>query len=221
MLSNRGSSYILTSLPKARNSYGTFFRKFRRLRVDERPFSYIPPTQFEVLISIFNLEIDDQCAIEVVGHFPFPHPSSFCNLVILTLYTNHLFPFSFSCSEPFSKKKATTNISLQLPASHSKPVSSVKCHPLSSNLFASGSHDGTIKIWDIRSSKQALFSLNSDNNKSQNKNGNGDGGLGMNEGEGEKVLTLDWTRDGQTIVSGGEDKKLNVWKGEGIGKSLE
>lgn len=43
----------------------------------------------------------------------------------------------------------------------------------------------------------------------------------MNEGEGEKVLTLDWTRDGQTIVSGGEDKKLNVWKGEGIGKSLE
>jgi len=43
---------------------------------------------------------------------------------------------------------------------------------------------------------------------------------GKIEGVGEKVLTMDWTKDGQTIVCGGEDKKLKVWRGEGIGKKM-
>ncbi|KAJ3036804.1 hypothetical protein HDV00_002357 [Rhizophlyctis rosea] len=77
-------------------------------------------------------------------------------------------------------------------ASHKNWVSSVSWSPTSIYTLASGSYDGTIKVWDIRSTTP-LYSLSG----------------GKNEGgEWGKVLALDWA-DG-FVLSGGEDSELRV-----------
>ena len=101
-------------------------------------------------------------------------------------------------------------ITLPLAAAHSAPVSAVRAHPSSAHLFASASHDGSVKLWDARSPKAALFALSRPPAASGEAAGKG--------AEKEKVLALDWTSDGQAIASGGEDKRLTLHRGEGIGR---
>lgn len=93
-----------------------------------------------------------------------------------------------------------------MPAAHAAPVGVVRSHPTSSYLFASGSHDGTVKLWDSRSPKQALFALTKP------------AAAGAKSGAAEKVLALDWDPSGQVVVAGGEDCKLTIHKGEGMGR---
>ncbi|PWN49025.1 WD40 repeat-like protein [Violaceomyces palustris] len=91
---------------------------------------------------------------------------------------------------------------------HKGPVSCIRSHPTSGYIFSTSSYDGSVKLWDTRSTKQSLFSLV------------GRGATkGEEEGEKEKVLCLDWSSDGQIIVSGGEDKAITVHRGSGIGRS--
>lgn len=96
----------------------------------------------------------------------------------------------------------TSAISLTLTG-HASQVSSVSAHPTLGYQALSGSHDGTLKIWDARSPKSALFTITRPRE--------------AREGEHErvaklrgpdKVLATAW--DGQTIVSGGEDCKLQM-----------
>ncbi|PWN95217.1 WD40 repeat-like protein [Tilletiopsis washingtonensis] len=101
-------------------------------------------------------------------------------------------------------------ITLPLASAHSAPVSAVRAHPSSAHLFASASHDGSVKLWDARSPKAALFALSRPPAASGEAAGKG--------AEKEKVLALDWTSDGQAIASGGEDKRLTLHRGEGIGR---
>lgn len=70
--------------------------------------------------------------------------------------------------------------------SHKMWVSSVQWYP-NSNVFISGSHDGSIKMWDVRS-KIPLSTLPA-----------------QHEG---KVLCLAWDND--NIVSGGADKVIKI-----------
>jgi len=72
--------------------------------------------------------------------------------------------------------------------SHTAFVSTVTWHPTHSTLLASGSHDGDVKLWDIRS-KTPLQTMPSNHQ--------------------DKVLAIQW--DGPSrIVSGGADKMLKV-----------
>ncbi|KAI9608566.1 hypothetical protein H4Q26_004749 [Puccinia striiformis f. sp. tritici PST-130] len=60
----------------------------------------------------------------------------------------------------FGTHKATQNISLILHG-HSGPVSTVSTNPsqMNSLQILSGSYDGTCKIWDTRSTKQSLYTI--------------------------------------------------------------
>ncbi|PWN93635.1 WD40 repeat-like protein [Acaromyces ingoldii] len=100
----------------------------------------------------------------------------------------------------------TTNIAIAFNSAHALPISSVRAHPTSANLFATASHDGLVKLFDLRSPKAALFSISRP------------AAEGLGSQKAKKLLALDWTNDGQTIVAGGEDKKLSVHRGEGIGR---
>ncbi|GAB5593834.1 ribosome bioproteinsis protein ytm1 [Umbelopsis nana] len=78
-------------------------------------------------------------------------------------------------------------VSLTL-AGHSNWVSSVSWSPNSEYTLCSGSYDSTVRVWDIRS-KGSLFTIQEEDKK-------------------DKVYSVHW--DGDKILSGGEDKKLNI-----------
>ena len=96
------------------------------------------------------------------------------------------------------------HVATHVVGAHTGPVSAVRAHPTAGHLFATASHDATVKMWDARSHKRALFSLTRP-------------AAAAAAAAGDKVLALDWTPDGQTIVAGGEDRRITVHKGEGIG----
>lgn len=101
-------------------------------------------------------------------------------------------------------RSQTTNISLSF--AHSAPVGSIRAHPTSSLLFVSGSYDGLVRLWDTRSPRAPLFSLvrpSADKRDIETK---------------KKILALDWDPTGQTVVAGGEDCRLTVHHGHGIGR---
>eukprot|EP01118_Nematostelium_gracile_P015489 TRINITY_DN6221_c0_g1_i1.p1 TRINITY_DN6221_c0_g1~~TRINITY_DN6221_c0_g1_i1.p1 ORF type:complete len:412 (-),score=115.34 TRINITY_DN6221_c0_g1_i1:20-1255(-) len=76
---------------------------------------------------------------------------------------------------------------LKTLSSHKEWVSSVQWHPTKDNLLVSGSHDNTVKVWDIRS-VIPLFTLSSK----------------------DKILCVDWAGQDK-ILGGGAECKLNVW----------
>ncbi|CAO3599388.1 unnamed protein product [Absidia cylindrospora] len=80
------------------------------------------------------------------------------------------------------------NVKLALRG-HKGWVSSVSWAPNSPYSLCSGSYDGSIRIWDIRS-KGPVYTLQ--------------------EQDHPKVLAVDWC--GERIISGGEDKKLGLFQ---------
>lgn len=85
-------------------------------------------------------------------------------------------------------------------------MSSVSAHPTLSYQALSGSHDGTLRIWDARSPKSALFTIARTAPQSRD-----DEHERVAKLRGPyKVLTTAW--DGQLVVSGGEDCKLQMHK---------
>lgn len=109
-------------------------------------------------------------------------------------------------------RDAVSNAALAMSGAHAAPVSAVKVHPVSAHLFASGAYDGRIKVWDVRSPKQALFALSepvSTSSKSPH--------MASSKQPRTKVLGLDWTPDGNALVSGGEDCRVCLYQGQAIG----
>lgn len=76
-----------------------------------------------------------------------------------------------------------------------------KC-PTNDHMFASSSHDGTVKVWDVRSEK-SLYTITRDQSKSL-------------KGQ-DKVFSIAWDKD-IGIISGGQDKKIQINKGSDITK---
>ena len=103
-----------------------------------------------------------------------------------------------------TRTSGAATLGIAMPNAHRGPVNALAAHPNDRNLFASGSgSEAGVKVWDVRSSKKALFSLAVD-------------------ADGEKgVLGLDWSRDGQQVVAGGKDKRITVFRGHNIGNSTE
>lgn len=101
-----------------------------------------------------------------------------------------------------SDPRITTNsdqISTKL-VGHTNLVVSLSACPNNTNMFASASHDGTVKVWDVRADK-SLYTITRE------------------EGTGnEKVFSVDWNND-IGIISGGSDKKLQINKGSDIAKN--
>ena len=71
-------------------------------------------------------------------------------------------------------------------------ISSVSWSPSSEYSLCSGSYDGTVRVWDIRS-KGPLYTINDEDHQ-----------------ENDKVYAVDW--NGKHILSGGEDKKLRIYQ---------
>ncbi|TIB95567.1 WD40 repeat-like protein [Wallemia mellicola] len=90
--------------------------------------------------------------------------------------------------------RASSNISQKL-LGHTSIVEAIHAHPTSPNHFASAGMDGNIKLWDIRSPKQSLFTVvrKPSNGKKENE---------------KKILGLAW--DSQILASGGEDCALQL-----------
>ena len=104
-------------------------------------------------------------------------------------------------------RDAVTNAAVAIANAHAAPVSALRTHPTSSYLFASGAYDGRIKVWDVRSPKQALFALSQPVSVSRARP----------TASAQKILGLDWTPEGDRLVAGGEDCCVSVYQGQAIG----
>ncbi|KAI5963773.1 YTM1 [Candida pseudojiufengensis] len=80
---------------------------------------------------------------------------------------------------------------------HTNFVVGLSASPHNANMFASSSHDGTVKVWDIRADK-SLYTITREDG-SRNK----------------KIFDVCWDND-IGIISGGEDKKIQINKGNDI-----
>ncbi|KAK6334155.1 ribosome biogenesis protein ytm1 [Orbilia brochopaga] len=89
---------------------------------------------------------------------------------------------------------------------HTNAVVSLARSPESDYLFASGSHDGCVRIWDVR---RVAFSADTD---SEDKTSGSLFLIKRESGVG-KVFGVDWIRD-VGLVSVGEDKKIQINRGE-------
>jgi ribosome biogenesis protein YTM1 len=101
---------------------------------------------------------------------------------------------------------------------HTNMVSSIAQDPESNYGLVSGSHDGTCRVWDLRSSRsgtkdegggvvgEAVYVIERESAK---------GAKRPVGGEGVKVFSVKWDRE-IGIVSAGEDKMVQVNRGRGV-----
>ncbi len=106
---------------------------------------------------------------------------------------------------------------------HTNMVVSICPDPSSTYGLVSGSHDGTCRVWDLRSSRmgtkdegggivgEAVYVIERETAKGQKRP------VG---GEGIKVFGVQWDQD-VGIVSAGEDKRVHVNRGRGVTKGNE
>lgn len=90
-------------------------------------------------------------------------------------------------------------------SSHKNWVTSVSWSTKNSFMLVSGSYDGTVKIWDIRS-RTPLYTLSKQN---------GDKGKENENDTPKKIFCVDWDQD--IILSGGEDNQLHIYGSKKIG----
>ena len=91
-------------------------------------------------------------------------------------------------------------------------VASLASDPESSYGLVSGSHDGSCRIWDVRSSRsdkegrvgESMYTIERESAQGRKV-----------AGEGVKVFSVCWDRD-VGIVSGSEDKRVQINQGKGM-----
>jgi WD40 repeat protein len=96
---------------------------------------------------------------------------------------------------------------------HTNAVVALARDPDSEYGLVSGSHDGTCRIWDVRSTKkgkdgvvgESIYSIERESAKGEKRVA----------GEGVKVFGVCWDRK-IGIVSASEDKRLQINRGEGV-----
>ncbi|KAL9028693.1 MAG: hypothetical protein Q9196_002977 [Gyalolechia fulgens] len=111
------------------------------------------------------------------------------------------------------RASATSIVAMTLRG-HTNAVVSLAIDPNSTYSLASGSHDGTCRVWDVRSTKtekegrvgQSMYSIGRESV----------GGESRVSGDGVKVFGIVWDAD-VGIVSAGEDKRVQINRGKNIG----
>lgn len=111
-------------------------------------------------------------------------------------------------------RASATTVSAMTLRGHTNAVVSLAADPESNYGLVSGSHDGTCRVWDVRSSRsekegrmgESLYVVERESLKGERKK------VG---GEGVKVFGVVWDKS-VGIVSGGEDKRVQVNRGKGI-----
>ncbi|KAJ5346439.1 hypothetical protein N7541_008921 [Penicillium brevicompactum] len=120
-------------------------------------------------------------------------------------------------------RASATTVAAMTLRGHTNAVVSLARDPHSTYGLISGSHDGTCRIWDIRSTKtdkegvvgESVYSIT---RKSLEEEGKSDSKrVG---GEGVKVFSVCWDKT-VGIVSAGEDKRIQINRGEGVLSSKE
>ncbi|KAK4951898.1 ribosome biogenesis protein ytm1 [Elasticomyces elasticus] len=104
-------------------------------------------------------------------------------------------------------RASATTISAMTLRGHTNAVVSLARDPNTSYQIVSGSHDGTCRVWDIRSVRseasdrvgESVYVIERDSAK----------GKRVVAGEGVKVFSVCWDKD-VGIVSGSEDKQLQI-----------
>ena len=99
----------------------------------------------------------------------------------------------------FDMRDTTTIINMTLTG-HTSSVSAVSAHPTNPLLLCSGAYDGTVRVWDARSPKQALFSMTRNLRSKAKAPG--------------KLLCTAW--NGELIAAGGEDRQLELFQSRGM-----
>ena len=111
-------------------------------------------------------------------------------------------------------RTSATTVSAMTLRGHTNAVVSLAADPESTYGLVSGSHDGTCRVWDVRSSRsekegrvgESLYVIERESLKGERKK------VG---GEGVKVFGVVWDKS-VGIVSGGEDKRVQINRGKGI-----
>jgi WD40 repeat protein len=121
-------------------------------------------------------------------------------------------------------RASATTVSAMTLRGHSNAVVALARDPHSSYGLISGSHDGTCRIWDVRSTKtdkegvvgESIYSIP---RKSLEEEGDKEPKKRVG-GEGVKVFGVCWDRT-VGIVSAGEDKRIQINRGEGVLSTAE
>lgn len=92
---------------------------------------------------------------------------------------------------------------------HTNAVVSLARDPASGYQLVSASHDGTCRIWDLRSARSEASERVGDSVYAISRE-SGKGGVA---GDGVKVFGVQWDAE-VGIVSAGEDKKVQINKGQ-------
>ncbi|KAK5656303.1 hypothetical protein OQA88_4683 [Cercophora sp. LCS_1] len=115
-------------------------------------------------------------------------------------------------------RASATTTSVMTLRGHSNKVVSLSASPDNEYALASGSHDGTVRIWDLRSVRpatkdeglgsvsEAVYVIEREGREGKKK--------GAIAGDGYKVFSIVWDKLG--IFSGGEDKKVQVNRGRDV-----
>lgn len=108
---------------------------------------------------------------------------------------------------------SATRVSAMTLRGHTNAVVALARDPESGYGLVSGSHDGTCRIWDVRSTKkgkdgvvgESIYSIERESAKGEKRVA----------GDGVKVFGVCWDRR-IGILSVGEDKRLQINRGEGV-----
>lgn len=97
----------------------------------------------------------------------------------------------------------------QVLKGHKSGINSLKWHPTKDNIIISSSNDGTIRLWDIRTSNHLfIFDKNYVSSSSNKKSSLSP----ISHSKGS--LNVEFTPDGRYIISTGKDNEMRLWDSE-------
>ncbi|ORY16227.1 hypothetical protein BCR34DRAFT_584447 [Clohesyomyces aquaticus] len=115
-------------------------------------------------------------------------------------------------------RASATQIAVMTLRGHLNAVAALDTDPHSEYGLVSGSHDGTCRIWDVRSVRPSAGETGQVGESVYVIERDGMGGKVKASGDGVKVFGVEWDR-ATGIVSAGEDKKVQINRGVGAGGS--